>query len=226
MQAVSLVGLLASSFWFAVLRLDAWPYRLALVFCVLGLSGVWRLSWRLPVMVDAPGQVLGLLAACCVMHGWWPLGVCIILGAGATKESAPVWAAIWAWNPILLVGLVPVAVRWLVRQGDDVLTGKHPWILAHPFRASWEAHKGWWGDPALWILPWGVGLLALYQPSWQVGVALLAGYLSVLVATDTVRLYQWAFPVVLAAALPHVPEAWLPLVVAAHVHNPWAGPGV
>jgi hypothetical protein len=37
---------------------------------------------------------------------------------------------------------------------------------------------------------------------------------------------QWAFPVVLAAAVGAVPVAWLPVLVVFAVANPCAGSGV
>lgn len=38
---------------------------------------------------------------------------------------------------------------------------------------------------------------------------------------DTARVYQWAFPVVIAAALTVIPTAWLVPAVAVAFFNPW-----
>ena len=65
---------------------------------------------------------------------------------------------------------------------------------------------------------------------WQVtalliGLALAAGYGQLAVATDSVRLYQWAWPVLAAACVTVVPE-WLPLVALGVAFNPWKGDGL
>jgi hypothetical protein len=62
------------------------------------------------------------------------------------------------------------------------------------------------------------------RPSWQLGAVLVVAYGQCLVATDTVRLYQWAAPVmILQLALP---VAWLPVLLVLHVVNPFRTEGV
>jgi len=54
------------------------------------------------------------------------------------------------------------------------------------------------------------------EPTPQLVVALAVGYGALLVATDTVRVYQpAAAPVVMLAAAQVIPERWLPLAVVA-----------
>ncbi len=68
------------------------------------------------------------------------------------------------------------------------------------------------------VAPWGVCLAALYYPSWQTVVVLVLAYAQLLVATDTVRLYQTAAgPTVALAAATIIPTQWLPLALALHV---------
>lgn len=192
--------------------------------CIAFLPGV-TFNWRHPVLVDAAGMALALAAA--VVFPWcWPAALALALVAGCVRETAPVWAAIYAWHPILLVGLVPVAVRWLMRQGDDVLDAENRWIIDHPIKASLKYHAGRWNDPLLLVAPWGGLLAGLAALTTQVEVAIAAAYAQLLVATDSVRLYQWAAPV-LAAACVHVLPAWaLPFVALGVIFNPWKGPGV
>ena len=60
----------------------------------------------------------------------------------------------------------------------------------------------------------------------QLAAALALGYSQLLVATDSVRLYQWAAPV-LALACVHVLPTWaLPFVALGVVFNSWKGSGV
>lgn len=191
--------------------------------CV-ALPGVW-FNWRLPALVDAPGMMLALLAAC-LWPVCWPAAIAAVLLAGCVRETTPAWAAIYAWHPALLVGFAPVAIRLLTsRPGPDPCG--HDDLLAHPIRSALSAHRGRWGDPALMVAPWGplvVGVLAV-PTSIQLSVALVAAYGQTLTATDTVRLYQWAWPVV-ALATAHVAPEWLPLVAVGVVFNPFKGDGL
>jgi hypothetical protein len=64
------------------------------------------------------------------------------------------------------------------------------------------------------VAPWSVGVAALLEPTWQLVAALAVGYAALLVATDTVRVYQPpAAPVVALAACSVIPERWLPLAL-------------
>lgn len=194
--------------------------------CVAFLPG-FIMSWKYPVLVDAPAMLLALAAAIV-----WPYSpyaaVAIVLIAGCTRETAPVWAAIYAWNPILLIGLVPVALRTLRKpgEGDPIEEKEHRWIVAHPLQAGLKYHKGRWREPGLMLLPWGGLIVALAHVDLQLAAALAIGYGQLLIASDSVRLYQWAAPVVALAAVAAVPEWALPFVAASVVFNPWAGDGV
>ena len=200
-------------------------------------------NWHNPVMVDGYAIAIALGSALLALDGWWWLAIPMVLLAGATRETAPIWAAVYAWNPILLVGLIPVAVRWMQKPGADTWTDHNAFYVAHPIKAGQDFHRGRWRDPLLWLTPWG-GLLAglaliagggqmmpggVSPWGWggpaQLAVALLLGYSQTLIATDTVRLYQWAAPVLALACVTVLPAWALPLVALSIVFNPWRGPG-
>lgn len=188
--------------------------------CAL-LPGVW-FNWSHPVLVDAPGMALALLAAC-LWPVCWPAALVVAVLAGCVRETAPVWSAVYAWHPALLVGLVPVAVRWLMKAGGDPCG--YDQQLAHPWRASRVAHRGRWLDPFLMVTPWGPLVLGLAAPTPQLGAAIGVGYAQTLIATDTVRLYQWAWPVLALAAVTVAPT-WAPLIALGVAFNPWKGDGL
>jgi len=121
---------------------------------------------------------------------------------------------------------VPVAVRALMRQGDDVLDAENNWILQHPFKASQKYHANLWADPFTMVTPWGAMIVGLVGLDAQLAAALALGYCQLLIATDSVRLYQWAAPV-LALASVHALPAWsLPFIALGVVFNPWKGSGL
>lgn len=187
---------------------------------------VFTLSWKYPILVDAPAMFLALASA--VVWPYSPImAVGLVLIAGCVRETSPVWAAGYAWNPILLIGLVPVALRTLRKPGPDVFSedGEHRWILEHPFQAGLKYHAETWRDAGSMILPWGGLVLALANVDAQLIVAIALGYAQLLVATDSVRLYQWSAPVVALACM-GLPEVVLPFVALSVVFNPWAGNGV
>jgi len=191
--------------------------------CVGLLPGI-DFNWRFPVLVDGAGMFLALAAALVLPHSI-PLAIAIVLLAGCVRETTPVWASIYAWHPILLVGLIPVGIRYLMKQGDDVLDEYNAWILEHPFQAAKRFHQGVWANPHWMILPWGGLIAGLAGLTPQLAVALAAGYGQMLVATDSVRLYQWAAPVMALATTQVLPTWSMPFVVAAVVFNPWKGHG-
>ena len=192
---------------------------------VTGLSGVWHFNRKYPVLVDATGMTLALSSAVATQHGLWPLGLALAVVGGCVRETSPIFAALYAWNPLLLLGLVAPAVRQLQREGPDVLDAKNNWILKNQFKAAREYH-----DPTIiprprYVLPWGAALVALANLSPQLALTAGAAYSQMLVATDTVRLFMWCWPVVLSSAVHAVPLNWLPLLVALQFANPFATEG-
>lgn len=221
---LSTAGLALTAVWWTELHGLDWQYQLAAPFLVIGLAGVWRFNRTYPILVDAPAMLLALLAACFLEAGWWPLAVVTAVVAGATKETAPIFAAAWS-GPLLLIGLIPPLVRYCMKAGPDVLDDRNAWILQHPVQAARQFHAGRWDDWRLMVAPWGVLIAALWQPDWRLALVLVLAYGQLLVATDTVRLYQWAWPTVLVACLGVLPAELLALAVVLHLVNPWKGDG-
>ena len=188
---------------------------------LLGCSGL-TLNLKHPFLVDLPALALAYGSAVAWTHGLWWIALGLILIAGCVKESAPVFGAAFCLSPWLLIGLLPVGCRWLMRSGPDVLDAKNAWILEHPFRASWEFHRPL--PPAVYVLPWGVLLLGLVHPTAAVLVPLGLAMGSLLVATDTVRLYQWAAPALIVATVPII-GPWVIPAVLLHLTNPFASEG-
>jgi hypothetical protein len=200
-----------------------WPQVAALVALCLALQGVWGPSVVRPIGVDLPALALGVVAVAACEAGLWPLGVAVILVAASIKESAPVWAALWAWNPVLLVGLiVPAVVHLMRRPVMDRITEqpilRH--VHDHPVRSAFEHQRRRHGYRNGWVLvaPWGATLAALVAPSWQLAAVLVVAHLQLVVATDTVRLLHTAAgPAMAFAAVQVIPTPWLLLAVVLHV---------
>ena len=205
----ALIALYAHSPWMAVAVL---------------LPGI-TFSWRHPVLVDPLGMTLALGSAL-LLPICWPAALLLCCIAACVRETAPIWAAIYAFNPLLLVGLVPVGVRWLMRQGADVLDEQNAWILANPLKAGLLFHHGRWLDPLLMVVPWGGLLAGLGHLTPQLVVALVVAYAQLLVATDSVRLYQWAAPVMALATVAALPVWAIPFAALAIAFNPWRGDGI
>lgn len=197
---------------------------------ILGFPGVWRIAMRAPVLVDASGLAWATAAATMTRLHWWPAALMVALGAGAIKESAPVFATCFALNPLPMIGLgVPLMIRLLGRTGPDVFGDEDILIFSNPLRASMKAHAGLWTRPSVMLLPWGCGILGLATlggSHWLL-VLLTIGvsYSQLAIATDTVRLYQWASPAVALATAAVVPACLLPAALVVHVANPWKGEG-
>lgn len=191
----------------------------------LGLPSV-RFALSRPVLVDMPTAAFAVWAAV-AFEAHPHAGIVLALLAGCVNERAPIFAALFAWNPLLLAGLLPVAVRWFQRQGPDPVQDKTcREVVEHPFLAGRSFHRNQWRNPLVMVLPWGGCLLALANVDWQVAVVLAVAYAQLLVATDSGRLYQQAAPLVCVTAVTVCPPALLPALVVAHWFNPWAGNGV
>ena len=187
-----------------------------------------------PILVDMPALALAVWAGVAGRHELIWLAVLLACLSGAAKESGPVFSAVFATSFWPLLALAPVAVRALMaRTGPDPISRyrtvntpeEHAWILAHPFRAGWKYHRRKLFDGTVMLAPWGGALAGLANlDAWTIA-ALCLGYGQLAVATDSVRLYQWAAPMLIIAAVTAVPVAWLPVLVAATVWNPLAGDG-
>lgn len=163
------------------------------------LPGVFAVNVRFPVLVDAPAFAFALGAALMVRSGNYAGAVLLSLLAGASKESAPLFAAALCLNPLPLVGLL--APAWLRKSRPP--TAAEPW-LSRPWSYA-QAHR----DLLDWrrmLLPWGaLAALAPMGAAWDsatlaAGFMLALGYTQLLRSTDDSRLYQLAAPAVIVLA--------------------------
>jgi len=202
--------------------------RIAGGLLVCGFAGIWRINLIRPVLVDAPAMTWSVGAAILFQHHLWYLGILGSLVAGSIKETAPVFAACYAWNPLGLLGLLAPIVRGLTARAGSDPVGEES-MLRDPLRAGRLSHMGRWLDPASMVAPWGAGVLAAFTtdpaiiPSLVITTVLAYGQL--LVATGTARLYQWAAPPVVLGAATVIPARWAIGILVLHQFNPWAGEG-
>jgi hypothetical protein len=184
-----------------------------------------RFAWAHPILVDMPALAFALGAAVA-----WPTShiaaYALVFFAGATSEKAPIWAAIFALNPLLLVGLVVPIVRRIFWKPAPVDPNDPLAWTFRPLDAGQRGHRERWREPYLMITPWGACLVVLLAPTFGVALAVAFGYGLLLVATDSVRLYQQAAPVVCVSVALLIPEPWLLPVLVAHWFNPWMGDGL
>lgn len=198
-----------------------WQAAIAGAVMLAALPGILGPSVVIPVGVDLPATALSLAGVMLLeVGGWYGTvgGIYLIAVAAMIRETAPIWAALWIWSPLPLVALAAPAIRQLlVKPGADPLP-KFQHITDHPVRAALAAHRVQWRDGWVMVAPWGACLAALYAVDWRLGVVLVLAYGQLLIATDTVRLYQHAAgPVMAASAAAVIPTAWLPLVAVMHV---------
>jgi hypothetical protein len=182
---------------------------------------------RNPCLTDQIGMAEALLCAVAIAGGHWWLAALAALFAGSANERAPLFAALVAWSPLPLIGLVVPAIGWLVTRRKEM-----PWTIGGNDWRRWrEEHAK---APLLdFVLPWGAGLAALgwlFLPgpapvlAVPAALAVVLGYSQLAIASDRVRLYQWAAPLVVivaAQALIRAPWWVVTLVVVAHIVSPW-----
>lgn len=217
--------------WPRLLPPVLWPWALVSLISLMAACwlleprAAWLLVWlpmvalnvRLPVLVDAPAFAFALGSAWAASRGQTGLSVALALGAGASKESAPIFAAAWALSPWPLVGLLATG-WWRRAAAPDQSWLARPWSSARRDPLDWRRV----------LLPWGaVAPLALAGAAWDratlaAGVALVLGYAQCLRSMDDARLYQWAFPAVAVLAC-RVEGWWVlpalalhPFICAAH----------
>ena len=184
---------------------------------------------RNPVLTDSLAIGLATVSAALFVNDLIVPAVLVACVAGMVKESAPVFAALFAFTPWLLLGLIPVFVHMvMVKPGVDVVV--EPGIedtLRHPFRTGVRFHKAMVLERSEYLIaPWGGLLIALTVIDVRLALCVAVAYGQLLMATDTVRLYQWCAPLVIVYAVACVPAPWLLLLVLSVVFNPFRGDGV
>ena len=184
---------------------------------VFTLHGVWDMARRHPVLTDAPSMLAAIVAAAATKHRRWEIAVAASLVAGAGRETAPVFAALYAWHPLPLVGLISPLIRERQPEGPDITDDFSHDCVVRPVGAAYQARQGQAKDWRLWVAPWG-GLLAGGRGDARTALTLLAAYAQTLVAVDTTRLVQWAWPV-LADNVTRT--QWWPAALAVSTFNPY-----
>lgn len=196
----------------------------------IGLMGLVGFPTRAPVLLDPTALLFALVGAFAIQRGgWWILLAAVAVGLGSMlSERVGPYTALFSWTLWPLVGLlISAVIHYTAPEGDDILDEQNAAILKHPFKAGIVYHKGRMFDPFLMLTPWGACLAALAGTmTTQFWVTVAVSYAMVLVATDTVRLYQWAAPVVILVAVPVLGPLALAPVLAVHYLNPWRGDGV
>ena len=191
-----------------VLSAGLWVYTgspLAILFLLcFPLLSFWR---NAPILQDLPALALAVWAA--NVLGWnTSAGIVFALLAGLVNEKAPLFAALYAWSPFPLIGYLSTGISYLgTREGpmperitaQPEMCEEMEYVLAHPFRSAQRFLRSRWGDGGLWIQPWGGMVLALFNPSFQLGATTAVAFGMCFTATDSLRMMVWALPVVAAA---------------------------
>ena len=209
--------------------LGAWGFSpadgLKGVALLCGLPALFRLNSRFPILVDAPAFLLALASAGAALSGRPASAAALALLAGASKESAPIFAAAFSLSPWPLLGLL--AVGWWRRPGP--IPGWASEWLSSPVRAARKVALGSILDWKVMLLPWGLlAPLAVFAPwegraAWAAGLSLALGYSSLALAQDRARLFSWAAPALIVVALPALPPSWAAAALLAHAFNPYRG---
>ncbi len=206
-QSMSLAGL--AVFGYGVSH----RYGLVAGLLVLGLPMIRTSVW-FPWLTDQ--TALGLLGLLLIWPEAWWLG----LIGGLFSERMPVFGALATLNPLVLLGLVPWGLSYLLAPRPT--ERDHPGVR-WPFRAA-RANRARLGDPGLVIMPWGVLLLGVAGLDAWGWLTLAVAYAQLLVAQDVARLYQWGCLALVAglAAVDLPPWCW-PVLVVLHWASPWRG---
>lgn len=187
-----------------------------------GLPGVIIINYVAKYLSDGFAMLMMLFSVLGFQTGNIILGVlCSVVGSMA-KEQCFIYSFLISWNPLSLIGALPVIIRALTYKPNpvDILGGEE--ILKHPLISGIKIHKGRLFEMKQQILTWGACLFALGgQWNLQSVIVIFAAYASQLLTTDSTRVYMWCFPVVVVLAVSVIPESYaLPLVVL-HWFNPF-----
>lgn len=197
---------------------------------VFGLSGIWKMNALSKYLVDTTAILSSLIASTFFINDNIAFGIFFTVLATCVKETSFVFIALFSWNPLPLGigGFVYILESSIIEPAKSDLLGEdNHEILDHPLKTGLKWHKGNWFNIELMLLPWGVvgilGLIGAVSANiWQyVLVALAVSYGQVLLATDTVRLYQWSFPVMILSAVLFLPIEYSILALVIHYLNPW-----
>lgn len=181
-----------------------------------------RFNLRHPVLVDLAGIVLPLAAVAWLPRDWILMTILMSLIVGSVREWGVIWYAVMLGSPLPLVGLAGTFVGYML-YGRAVSTTDNAFIT-NPFRTVTSYRMGHLFNYKLMLMPWGVILpLALISPAMPWHWFALA-YLPLIIATDHARIYLYAAPMLILAALQApIPAMWWGGIVLLHLFNPYRG---
>ena len=179
-----------------------------------------KINVRWTLQTDQLAFVLAIGSALALQRGWFWLALALSVAAGACHERAPVFVALWAWSVWPLVGLAIPALLFAVAKRGPIQVWERG-IVDAPLASARRLHSSlpMWR----WIAPWGAAALAVAAPTAQLVVTLVVAYAQSLIASDRVRLYQWAAPVVCLQASEAL-VSLAPVAIAAVVMLHWCNP--
>ncbi|HEY3492006.1 MAG TPA: hypothetical protein VGK43_03580, partial [Solirubrobacterales bacterium] len=190
-RAASILGTLLLCLGTAFLCPD-WKTGLAAALMALALPST-RFSLRHPILVDLPALGLAASSAALFHHEIYWAAFVPLFAAALCRETTPLFVAAFSWTLWPLVALaIPVMLYLTRKEGPDPIPTL-AWIQQQPFKAGWQFHKGLYLS-GMMLAPWGGAIVGLANLNEAAIASLILGYGQLLVATDTVRLYQWAAP--------------------------------
>lgn len=190
---------------------------------VLGLSGIYKQNVKGYKLIDGTAICFGLLSTICFNADWYIPALIFLILASLTKETMPVFIALWSMSFLPLIGFLTPLVIYLFNPPvkQDILGEGHQQWLDNPFKAFKEYHIKNLLSP-FYFLSWGVCITAvLYQGEyWQwVLASVLIAYAQLLVATDRGRLFMYSFPLAILATCLTIELNWLLILI--HLYNPF-----
>lgn len=178
----------------------------ALIFSTL--PGVWFCATR-PTTVDAPAMALAWASALMMPRSPYVATLLACL-SGLIHERGPVFAALYAWHPLPLIGLV--SIGWwrkpAPRDNDPFvgLSSIRDVIRVHKRMQDWLSWKAW-VFPSRALVP----MAALASVPLSAWFAFALASATRIVGTDNSRYILWGAPPMIAAL--HDTPLWL---VAVH----------
>lgn len=177
---------------FVAATLGSWWQSLMFV----TLPGVWFVVTR-PTTVDAPAMAMAWAGALVFPHNHWA-AVMLSMASGFIHERGPVFAALYAWHPLLLLGLV--SVGWWRKSapfdGDKFvgLPSLRDTIRVHKSTQDWLNWKSW-----LFATRGLIPIAALVGVPLSAWAALAVASASRIIATDNSRIVLWGAPALIVA---------------------------
>lgn len=198
------------------------------VWLFVGFNGVFGINHLFLGLVDQLGMVFMLASTLAALKGQVVMSAILALIGGSCSERTPVFAAISAMSFWPLIGIIsPILARKFIEPGPIPLPNnpKAFWWLKTPVMNVGKKTNGpRIMDWKMMILPWGACAILLplgcteasLELLFSAAIALVVGYGQLRIATDTHRLYQWAFVPVLAISVLSVPLWAYPLIIVLH----------